>query len=101
MNIHLIEREKRFQSIDKNTHSWESGYWAVKQETAEALIGGRIHFHRTQDAPSYFGGEITGIKIVAEGEWEGRVVFQFKADLEGKGVRTAREGWSMEKKIEA
>ncbi len=99
MQIHLIEKEKRFTCICKTSKSWESGFWKVSIKVAEGLIGGDIFLHTAQVMPSYFGGKITGYHIQDSGAWQGRVIFHFTATSEHKSVKTSKSGWGMEKKI--
>jgi hypothetical protein len=99
MQIHFIEKQRLLTRADNSTQDWESGYWAVSKDLADSLIGGDIYLHTARDKPSYFGGQVTGYRIENEGPWEGRVVFQFTATMEHKGVKTGKTGWSMEKKL--
>lgn len=98
-SIHLIEKLKNFCCLDKATNLWESPCWAVSEKQADALVGGQIFFHKHQIEPSYYGGTITGYRVGTEGDCEGRIIFQFIATAAGKGVKTRKEGWGMEKKI--
>lgn len=98
-DIHLIERMGHMKCLDKPSALWESRWWAVSTETAERLVGGRIFFHKAQDKPSFFGGNITGYSVETEGQWTGRVIFTFVTGLEFKGVKAGNTGWGMEKKI--
>ncbi len=99
--IHFIERVQNMSSIDKPNNIWESGDWVVAQPTAQELIGGNIYFHSTQDGPSYFGGEITGFRVIPDDAENaaGRIVFIFKPTIAHKNIRAGRDGWGMEKKI--
>jgi hypothetical protein len=99
VGIHFIERMGHMKRIDKDTATWESGWWAVAPETAAKLVGGHIYFHKAQDKPSFFGGTISAYRVETEGEWPGRIVFTFVFSPEFRGVRAGREGWGMEKKI--
>lgn len=101
MRIHFIEKEGILTREDKSTQNWESGNWAVATGTAESLVGGDIYLHKAQDKPSYFGGKITGFREINEGQWKGRIIFQFTATPDHKGVKTSKSGWGMEKKIDA
>lgn len=101
MQIHLIEKNRRFTREDKFSQIWESGYWKVTEDVAKALVGGDIYFHPAKIKPSYFGGKILGYTKIEEGEWEGRIVFEFEFSREYKGVRAGKDGWGMEKKIVA
>lgn len=98
-DIHLIERMSHIKSLDKETALWESGWWMVSPDIAAKLVGGRIFFHKAQIKPSYFGGRITKFRIETEGIFRGRVLFNFIASHEFKGINAGRDGWSMEKKV--
>jgi hypothetical protein len=98
-DIHFIERLGDIKRIDKESAIWESGWWAVVQETAEKLIGGRIFFHKAQDKPSFFGGTVTSYRVETEGALAGRLIFTFTFSPEFRGVRAGRDGWGMEKKV--
>jgi hypothetical protein len=95
--IHLIERRNFFTRL--NEREYESAWWKVSEEVAEALIGGLILFHDKRDAPSFFGGRIQGYRVETEGEYRGRIVFRFEFRPDCKGIKAGREGWSLEKKI--
>ncbi len=99
MKIHLIERVNEFQRISREDHIWESGNWVLSQEVSESLVGGDIYFHKEQTKQSYFGGKVLGCRIVSEGSDSGRFIIKFQASMEHKNVKTAKEGWGMEKKI--
>jgi hypothetical protein len=98
-DIHFIERIGNIKRIDKDSATWESGWWAVAPETADKLIGGCIFFHKAQVKPSFFGGTLTSYRVEANGEWSGRLLFTFIFSPEFRGVRTGRDGWGMEKKL--
>lgn len=99
MKIHFIEKENIIRRLDKLSNVWESGNWKISCVTADLLIGGDIYFHKAQDKPSYFGGKVTGYRVIDSGESKGRLVFEFEASMEHKGVKTSKDGWGMEKKI--
>jgi hypothetical protein len=99
--LHLIERVDKFQRVDAATSEWESGNWDMSLGTAERLIGGEVLFHKAQREPSYFGGRLTGCRVIPLGVADGgRVVLTFRFERTAKGVRTARAGWSQEMKID-
>ena len=100
MKIHLIENIGRFKRISQEQELWESGYWTVAIETAEELVGGHIYLHTTRAKPSKFGGVIQRYSVEPEGEFEGKVVFTFLADMDHKNVFTSKDGWAMGKKID-
>lgn len=98
--IHLIERDGRIARKDPNSEMvLTSGYWNISEETAASLVGGCILLHEKQNAPSREGGIITGFTVVSDGEWEGRILFEFTRHVRCYGVITDREGWSREKKL--
>jgi hypothetical protein len=100
MNIHLIEKQRRFEMIDSKNETYESGFWAIQEETAKKAIKGNIYFHKKKQEPSFFGGEILDYRVQNEGEFSGRIVFTFRAMIDHKNVKTGSTGWGMEKKIE-
>ena len=97
--VHFIERMGHVRCLDKAQSLYESGWWAISEQTAQELVGGRLYLHKAQDKPSFFGGTIQSCRVETEGEWPGRVLFTFVADLAGKGVRAGKDGWGMERKI--
>jgi hypothetical protein len=99
MQIHLIEKNRGFTREDKFSQIWQSGYWKVNEDVAKSLVGGDIYFHPAKIKPSYFGGKILGYSVVEEGEWQGRIVFEFEFTREYKGVSAGKDGWGMDKKI--
>ena len=98
-SIHLVERLGNVHPVDRKKNEWESGYWAVSEETALKLVGGHIYLHKGQDKQSHFGGQILGCRVHITGPEEGRIVFRFRDSIEFKGVSTGRDGWGNEKKI--
>jgi hypothetical protein len=99
MKLHLVEKNKRFTREDKFSQIWESGFWKMSQDTANSLVGGDLYLHSAKIKPSYFGGKILGFRVVEDGEWKGRIVFEFEFSPEYKGVSAGKDGWGMEKKI--
>lgn len=97
--IHLIENDGRIRPIDVSADLYESGFWVVGDDVAAELKGGDIYFHSAQAAPSYFGGTILDSRRQLDGEYAGRLIFRFRADLGHKGVRAGTGGWGREKKI--
>lgn len=97
MKIHLIEQAGYIHPLNENII--QSGFWAVTPETAGALIGGDIYFHKKQKEPSFYGGKIVGYEIEIEGEYSGRIIFHFEHLPEHKNVPSGSGGWSNEKKI--
>lgn len=101
--IHVIKKSDpnlpRTTPVTPGADTYRSGNWAVAEETATRLVGGKMYLHRTQAARSFFGGTITSFQVIPEGVNEGRVVFTFDFDKRCRNVRTSREGWSQEMKI--
>lgn len=95
--IHLIEQMNGIRKLEGQVH--ESGSWAVTPETAEALVGGDIYFHKKQKEPSFYGGKILGFRLETEGEHVGRIIFRFEFTPEHKNVSSGSGGWSNEKKM--
>ncbi|MDQ5839051.1 MAG: hypothetical protein M3379_19915 [Acidobacteriota bacterium] len=100
--IHLIERGGHFNPIKGNV--FESWCWEVTPQTAQALVGGDIYFHKKQKEPSYYGGKILGYRIHDSNEGfapncSGRVIFTFEYSRGHKNVSAGKGGWSQEKKI--
>ena len=99
ISVHFIERMGHVVCLDKSKHLYESGWWAMSESAAQELVGGRLYLHKAQDKPSFFGGTILSYRVETQGDWPGRILFSFTADLAGKGVRAGRDGWGMERKI--
>ena len=102
-NLHLVERKNNVSKVQNSDNEWESGYWVVSDETAQKLVGGNLYLHEKQSAPSHFGGTITGYRVFRDSsqpEVDGRVIFRIKAAVTYRGIKTGREGWGNEKKIE-
>ena len=100
--IHLIEHLGLMQKVDGNI--FDSGYWKIKPQQAEELIGFDIYFHKKQKEPSYFGGKILAYRVHDGSGGEhpdchGRVVFTFESSREHRNVSAGDGGWSYEKKI--
>lgn len=95
--IHFIEKRNKAKKISDSPLLWETGDWNVPEAVAAELVGGDLYLHTAQDAPSHFGGRITGYRVLTT-EPVGRIVFQIAPTMAHKGVRTAREGWGMEQK---
>jgi hypothetical protein len=76
-----------------------SGRRVLSEETAESLIGGTVCFHRSQSAPSSFGGTILKADKTHEGEAAGRFILTFRFDPAYQGIKTSREGCSQEMKL--
>ena len=100
--IHLIKNDRslpRITPIRRGTNDYQSGFWALTEATARALIGGEIYFHERQTGPSFFGGIIKDAIKVEGGEYADRILFTFTSDQACKGVVTPRKGWAQEMKI--
>lgn len=98
--ICFMEKMRKQHPIVRGSNDWESGNWDVSQEKAQLLIGKRIYFHEKQADPSYFGGVISGFRVLPADhpETPGRIVFAFTRDNEGKGFRAGSAGWRNEQK---
>jgi hypothetical protein len=72
-----------------------------ERRNRKKLIGGKIYLHQGQEKLSHFGGTIYSFDILtkAAGEESNRIVFNFKAGAEFKGIKTGKEGWGNEKMI--
>jgi hypothetical protein len=99
--IHLLERVDNVRKADKSKNEWESGFWAVPEETAQKLIGSVLYLHRGKLQASHFGGTIIDFRIEEAGPHAGRVVFKLRADADRKGMKTDAKGWSKDFKIYA
>lgn len=100
--IHLIEKKINVHRVPDSPQEWESGYWAVTQDTAARLVGGDLYLHSQQGEPSHFGGPILSFRVHSDASdvrLDGRVVFRIKASHSHKEVLAGREGWGNEKKI--
>lgn len=100
--IHLIKNDPALPNIipiQPGSDIYRSGYWAVSEDRARALINGTIYFHEEQAKPSFHGGLITAIEKVNEGQYAGRIVFTFRFDRACRGVSTSKDGWLREKKF--
>jgi hypothetical protein len=97
MEIHLVEKSNNFFRLKENL--WESGWWPLHESEAAKLVGGKIYFHRGQQEHSFYGGDITGYRLVPQGEHEGLIVFEFKHNKECRDVKTGKGGWVKKIKI--
>ena len=98
--VHLIERINNVKLLSKERNEWASHCWAINEDVAKKLVGGEIYLHKSKDKPSHFGGIILSYEVMPDNAEKdaGRVIFNFRAGLEFKNVRTAKDGWGMEKK---
>lgn len=97
--IHCIERSDNVRKTDRDKNEWESGFWALSEETAQKLVGGTIYLHKGKQQASHFGGEILSYRVEQSGPSAGCIVFTLRAALDGKGVKTDRKGWAKDQKI--
>ena len=101
MKLHLIEKLRKMKPVSRGSATFESGDWTISEERAKSLIGGMIYFYETQAGFSYFGGRITGYRVIPVGSPnEGKVVIEFVRDEAAIGKRTGKEGWGNEQKME-
>ncbi len=97
MDIHLVENLNNFAMLKENL--WESGWWGLEESEAAKLVGGKIYFHKEQQERSFYGGNITGYRVVQDGVHKGLIVFEFKHNKECRDVKTDKNGWSRKVKI--
>ena len=65
--IHLIKNDPSLQQITPialGSDIFHSGYWVIAEDTAKALVGGNVFFHKKQEESSFFGGVIESIEVV-------------------------------------
>lgn len=98
--ICFIEKLRKQRPVVRGGTEWESGNWDVAEEKAKSLVGKRIYFHEKQADLSYFGGVITGFRVLPQDHEEnpGRVVFTFNRDDAGQGFSAGSAGWRNEQK---
>jgi ribosomal protein L35AE/L33A len=97
--ICFIEKKRKQRRMQPNGALWESGDWDVSEKRAPTLVGKRIYFHEKQAEASYFGGTITGYRVLPhDHETPGRIVFSFTADAEGRGFNAGPSGWRNDQK---
>ncbi len=98
--ICFIEKMRKQRPIERGSATWESGNWDVTEAKAASLVGQRIYFHEKQAEESYFGGVVTGYRVLPDDhpETPGRIVFSFTPDDTGKGFVAGRAGWGNEQK---
>ena len=93
--VHLVERKKLIEPVDKEANIYESGCWAIGAQRADRLVGADIYFHRKQSEPSFDGGRITAWREQKIGKYKGRVIFAFEQTEDHIGVEAGRDGWRM------
>src|SRR5258708_33151696 len=96
--IHLIEKKGFIKALPNTGNEWESGFWAVPEDKANALVGGEVYFHKTQAETSFFGGRILELTVDTVA-YPARIVFRFRFDKTFRGVYGGKGGWRMEKKV--
>ena len=98
--IHLIENLGNIKALDIKNAEFETKWWDLAEATANKLVGGEIYFHKFQAKPSFYGGKITSYRIETEGQWKGRVIFNFTYNEKFRNVSTGKDKWAMEMKID-
>ena len=97
-SIHFINKKeeegfgnKGLRCIDKDNHTWISGYWDFKPDELKELIGGKIYLHRTKSKKSYFGGTVLEVISIERDELkkQERKDIKFIANESAKNI-----GWS-------
>lgn len=78
-SIHFVERQENVHKVPGSPDEWDSGYGAVAPETADRRVGGNLHLHAKQDAPSHFAGHILGWRVaddIGKPDSRGRLVLR-------------------------
>jgi hypothetical protein len=98
--ICFIEKMRKQRPVAPGSAEYQSGNWDVAEAKAAALVGSLIYFHETQSGPSYYGGRITGYRVLPPDhpETPGRIVFTFTPELACRGFLAGRSGWRNEQK---
>ena len=99
MPIHVLEKQTNFVKLGNNI--WECGWWKLKEEQVQNLIGSEIYFHKKKLEPSFYGGTIRSYRFAQEGDYEGQVIFEFEFQQKCRNIKTTSTGWSREAKIVA
>ena len=101
--ISFIEKTRKQRPLVPGGAEYQSGNWEVAEDKAASLIGARIDFHETQAGASYYGGEITGYRVLPPDHRDspGRIVFTFIPDPACKGFLAGSTGWRNEHKTVA
>ena len=97
--VHFVERTDNVRKLDKSKNEWESGYWALSEDTAQKLVGSVLYLHRTKQQSSHFGGDILAYRVEQSGPHAGRIVFTVRANSDYKNVKTDGRGWSKDSKV--
>jgi hypothetical protein len=101
--IHLIKkRDPKLPPIipiEPGSRVYRSGHWALAETTAKTLIGGTIYLHEKKADPSFFGGIVTSVEMVGDGEHAGRIVFTFETGAAFKGIAAPSKCWVHEMQI--
>ncbi len=68
-------------------HIYTSGFWFLKPEVAQELVGGLIFLHQTKKSPAYFAGRVTKFERVnrPESKRPRRILFHLTLAPELKG----------------
>ena len=99
--VHFVERLNNVRPVS-DSGEWDSGYWAIAEETAQRLVGGDLYLHSGPAEPSHFGGKILSYRVHrdrAAPEINGRMVFRVKPTRGHKGVPPGQDGWDDERKL--
>src|ERR1700690_3113848 len=92
--IHLICRhdDKGWPEnvrADPDTKLFESGFWDISVDDAQALTGGWLYLHETKGSLSYFGGRIECFAEVPRHDvvHTNRIALKFRPSPTGKEQR--------------
>jgi len=87
-NLHLINKRDGVSllnlTFDKEAKRHKTGNWKFDMEEAQSLVGGKIFLHETKAEKSIIGGTVFSAEPSPE---EGRVIFTFESDSEGKNKK--------------
>jgi len=99
--LHIVDQIDSLRRLKDSSiaHEWESGRCAVAADAAEKLIGADLYIHEGPARSSFFGGKITGFRTPEGDESGSEMIFRFQASNEHRNIKTARTGWSKDKKI--
>ena len=83
---HVICRDRLYLRATALPH-FESGFWAIPEAEARALVGGILYLHQTKAEPSYFGGEVLRYRVAGPDELlPGRIVFTVLSQHQGRSM---------------
>ena len=71
----------------------------ITEEEAKELIGCAIYFHKQRQEPSFYGGKIKNYHIENQGQFTGKIAFEFQYNEDCRDIKTDRTGWSKNIKI--